>query len=156
MQKPNPEYIQELMQIVNTSPYPLHMSMRLAAIDIDRADIDLEIGPCHFQPYGIIHGGVVATLIDTATFWAVYMRVPEGDGLVNIDLKLNYLKPVLNGHLKAEGRAIRSGNSVSYAETKVLDNNGELIAHGTSTLMRLAGKGLKMKFRKFLNETPPS
>lgn len=150
MQKPNPEYIQQLIHVVNTSPYPRHMSMRLAAIDYDQADIELEIGPCHFQPYGIVHGGVVATLIDTATFWAVYMRIPEADGLVNIDLKLNYLKPVMNGTLKAEGRAIRSGNSICYAEAKVLDTAGELIAHGTSTLMRLSGKGLKINTPKYI------
>ncbi|MBU1182387.1 MAG: PaaI family thioesterase [Pseudomonadota bacterium] len=149
MLTPNPEFIQELIHIVNTSPYPRHMSMRLAAIDIDRADIELETGPQHIQPYGIVHGGVLATLIDTATFWAAFMRIPEDAGLVNIDLKLNYLKPVISGRLKAEGRSIRSGNSISYAEARVLDTDGELIAHGTSTLMTLPDKGLRMKARKF-------
>jgi len=149
MLTPNPEFIKELIHIVNTSPYPSHMSMRLAAIDIDRADIELETGPQHLQPYGIVHGGVLATLIDTATFWAAFMRIPEDAGLVNIDLKLNYLKPIINGRLKAEGRAIRSGNSISYAEARVLDTDGELIAHGTSTLMTLPDKGLKIKVRKF-------
>lgn len=56
---PNPEFIQELIHIVNTSPYLRHMSMRLGMIDIDRADIELETGPCHLQPYGIVHGGVL-------------------------------------------------------------------------------------------------
>ncbi len=148
---PNPEFIQELIHIVNTSPYPSHMSMRLAMIDIDMADIELETGPCHLQPYGIVHGGVLATLIDTATFWAAFMRIPEDAGLVNIDLKLNYLKPVINGRLKAEGRAIRSGNSISYAEARVLDKDGELIAHGTSTLMTLPDKGLRMKVKKYVD-----
>ena len=87
---------------------------------------------------------MIATLIDTATFWAVYMRIPEGAGLVNIDLKLNYLKPVESGLLIAEGRTIRSGNSISYAETNVLNEKRELIAHGTSTLMTLPGKGLRL------------
>ncbi|MBI9086887.1 MAG: PaaI family thioesterase [Desulfobacterales bacterium] len=149
MLTPNPEYVRKLIHLVNTSPYPSHMHMRLAAVDIDRADIELDAGPCHLQPYGIVHGGVLATLIDTATFWAVFMRVAEGDGLVNIDLKLNYLKPVVSGRLKAEGRAIRSGNSISYAEAGVTDADGDLIAHGTSTLMTLPGKGLKIDVRKF-------
>jgi uncharacterized protein (TIGR00369 family) len=63
---------------------------------------------------------------------------------------LNYLKPVEQGLLRAEGVAIRSGNTISYAESKVLDANGELIAHGTSTLMTLPGKGLDVGARKFL------
>lgn len=150
MPTPNPEFIAELKRIVNTSPYPTHMSMRLAEIDIDKADIELDIGTCHMQPFGIVHGGVLATLIDTATFWAAFMRIPEDAGLVNIDLKLNYLKPVADGRLIAKGRAIRSGKSISYAEAGVLDSAGELVAHGTSTLMTLPGKGLKMKAAKFL------
>jgi uncharacterized protein (TIGR00369 family) len=147
---PNPDYMNELMTIVNTSPYPDHMSMQLAAIALDRATIELRLKKCHLQPYGIVHGGVIATLIDTATFWSVFMRLPEEDGLVNIDLKLNYLKPVETGLLKAEGRAIRSGKSISYAEAKVWDAEGGLIAHGTSTLMTLPDKGLKLGHRKFL------
>jgi uncharacterized protein (TIGR00369 family) len=149
---PNPEYIRELIEIVNTSPFPDHMSMRLTAIALDRAVIELKTGRCHLQPYGIVHGGVLATLVDTATFWSVYMRLPEGAGLVNIDLKLNYLRPVENGILIAEGRALRTGNSISYAETSVLNENRELVAHGTSTLMTLPGKGLQLNFRKFLDE----
>lgn len=152
MLKPNPKFIEELIHIVNSSPYPRHMSMRLADIGIDQADIELEAGQCHLQPYGIVHGGVLATLIDTATFWAAFMRIPEDAGLVNIDLKLNYLKPVISGRLLAEGRAIRSGRAVSYSEARVLDANGDLIAHGTSTLMTLPGKGLKTEVRKFIND----
>ncbi|WP_373499162.1 PaaI family thioesterase [Desulfococcus sp.] len=152
MLKPNPEYIEELIHVVGSAPYPSHMSMRLAAIDIDSAEIVLEAGPCHLQPFGIVHGGVLATLIDTATFWAVFMRIPEEAGLVNIDLKLNYLKPVVCGRLTAEGCAIRSGKSISYAEARVLGADGALLAHGTSTLMTLPGKGLKLKARKFVAE----
>lgn len=150
MLNPNPEYIRELINIVNTSPFPDHMSMKLVSIAIDRASVDLETARCHLQPYGNVHGGVVATLIDTATFWAAFMRIPEDAGLVNIDLKLNYLKPVQKGILRAEGIAIRSGKSISYAESKILDAHGELIAHGTSTLMTLPGKGLAVGIKKFV------
>ncbi|MFH0996703.1 MAG: PaaI family thioesterase [Pseudomonadota bacterium] len=152
MLNPNPEYIRELIEAINASPFPDHMSMRLLEVSLDRAVLELKTGQCHLQAFGIVHGGVMATLIDTATFWAVFMRIPESAGLVNIDLKLNYLKPVENGILIAEGRAIRSGNSISYAETTVLNEKRELIAHGTSTLMTLPGKGLRLNSRKFLEE----
>ncbi len=152
MLKPNPEYIEELIEVVKTAPYPSHMAMRLAAIDMASAEIVLDAGQCHLQPFGIVHGGVLATLIDTATFWAVFMRIPEDAGLVNIDLKLNYLKPVVAGRLTAQGRGIRFGKSISYAEAGVLDADGQLVAHGTSTLMTLPGKGLNLKARKFIDE----
>ncbi len=144
----NPDYIRELVELINASPFPAHMSMRLAAIDFDQAVIELQASRSHLQAYGIIHGGVLATLIDTATFWAVYMRIPEDAGLVNIDLKLNYLKPVENGLLRAEGRAIRSGQTICYAEAEVFNSARDLVAHGTSTLMILPGKGLKMRSPK--------
>jgi uncharacterized protein (TIGR00369 family) len=147
---PNPEYISELIDIVNNSPFPGHMSMKLVSIALDKAVIELETDHCHLQPFGIVHGGVFATVIDTATFWSAFMRIPEDAGLVNIDLKLNYLQPVEKGLLRAEGSAIRSGNSISYAESRVLDENGKLIAHGTSTLMTLPGRGLTMSHRKFI------
>ncbi len=151
MPQPNPAYIRELIDIVNASPYPAHMKMRLEAIDLDEAVLKLATERCHLQAFGIVHGGVLATLIDTATFWAVYLRIPQDAGLVNIDLKLNYLKPVEEGPLTAESRAIRSGRSISYAEARVWDATRALVAHGTSTLMQLPGHGLKLSAPKFLD-----
>ena len=150
MPEVNPDFVNELMQVVNTSPFPSHMRMQLASIAFDQANILLETDTCHLQPYGIVHGGVLATLIDTATFWAAFLRLPETDGLVNIDLKLNYLQPVVSGPLRAEGRCIRAGRSISYAEAHIKDVDGGLVAHGTSTLKTLAGKGLVLKTRKFV------
>jgi len=148
----NPAYICALIDVVNASPFPTHMLMQLKAIAFDHAVVSLSIDACHFQPYGIVHGGVLATLIDTATFWAAYLRLPDDDGLVNIDLKLNYLKPVAGGMLTATGRCIRAGRSLSYAEASVTDADGKLVAHGTSTLMALPGKGLAFSVNKFLDD----
>ena len=148
--EPNPAYIDELIQVVNTSPFPSHMRMQLLSIACDHAQIVLDTDTCHLQPYGIVHGGVLATLIDTATFWAAFVRLAETDGLVNIDLKLNYLEPVVSGRLYADGRCLRAGRSLSYAEARVTDADGRLVAHGTSTLKVLAGKGLVLKAKKFL------
>jgi len=148
--QPNPDYIRELVEIVNASPFPEHMHMRLSSIGLDQAVLELRMARCHLQAYGIVHGGVLATLIDTATFWSVYFRIPEDAGLVNVDLKLNYLKAVEKGVLTAEGRAIRTGNTICYAESEVYNDNRDLVAHGTSTLMIIPGKGLKMRAQKFL------
>ena len=151
MAKLNEAYIKKLIETVNTSPFPSHLRMRLVSISLDQATVKLETGQCHLQPFGIVHGGVMATLIDTATFWSVFLRLPEDAGLVNIDLKLNYLKSIASGAMTAEGRCIRAGRSVSYAEASVKDNDGNLIAHGTSTLMVLPGKGIRLEAKKFLD-----
>lgn len=151
MAKLNKAYIEKLMETVNTSPFPNHLRMRLVSISLDQATVKLETGQCHLQPFGIVHGGVMATLIDTATFWSAFLRLPEDDGLVNIDLKLNYLKSIVSGVITAEGRCIRAGRSISYAEASVMDKEGSLIAHGTSTLMVLQGKGIHLDAKKFLD-----
>lgn len=140
---PNPAYIAAVQESVRSAPYPSLIGMRLAAMDFDSCRIELELAERHLQPFGIIHGGVLATLIDTATFWAGFLRLPEDAGLVNVDLKLNYLKAVSRGRL-------RPGRQISYTEASVYDEAGELIAHGTSTLMALPGKGLKLGIPKFL------
>ncbi|THB79018.1 MAG: PaaI family thioesterase [Desulfobacteraceae bacterium] len=145
----NPEYVETLKHVVKTSPFPDHMSMEILDIQTDKADIVLSLGQCHLQPFGIVHGGVIATLIDTATFWAAFLRLPQDTGLVNVDLKLNYLSSVSSGRLLAKGVCIRPGKSISYAEARVFDDNETLVAHGTSTLMALNGKGLDLGMNKF-------
>jgi len=148
--KLNPEYIKELIQWVNQSPFPQHLSMLLTSVEADRAELTLDIHPSHFQVFNLVHGGVLATLIDTATFWAVFSSLPEDAGLVNVELKLNYLKPVTRGPLSARGKCLRAGRTLSLAEARVLDAQGELCAHGTSTLMILPGKGVHLENAKFL------
>jgi len=152
MQQPNDDYINKLIEMVNTSPYPRHLRMELVSISVDQALVTLKTEQCHLQPFGIVHGGVLATLIDTATFWSVFLRLPEDAGLVNIDLKLNYLKSVSTGAMTAQGRCIRAGRSINYAEASVKDKEGNLIAHGTSTLMVLPGKGIRVGAKKFLDQ----
>ena len=151
MRKLNDEYLQALYESISSSPFPHHMRMRLVFLSWDQARVTLETATCHLQPYGIVHGGVLATLIDTATFWAAFARLPEDVGLVNVDLKLNYLKPVQTGILTAEGFCLRPGKTISYAEARVVDEQGDLVAHGTSTLMALPGKGLKHAVPKFID-----
>jgi len=153
MKTANPAYIKELKTVVKKSPYPKHMAMTLDHIEIDGANIVLNLADYHLQPFGIVHGGVIATLIDTATFWAAFLRLPEDTGLVNVDLKLNYLQSVSKGKLIAKGTCLRHGNSISYAEAKVFDENEKLVAHGTSTLMLLQGKGLKLTTKKFFKKS---
>ena len=147
---PNPAYIEEVKDIVRNSPYPKHMSMVLTDLAIDRATVELQLNDNHMQPFGIVHGGVLATLIDTATFWAVFMRLPEQSGLVNVDLKLNYLKRVSAGLLRAEGSSIKSGRRISYSEACIFDEKGNIVVHGTSTLMSLKKGGLPISVPKFL------
>ena len=90
-----------------------------------------------------MHGGVFASIIDAAAFWAVYYEIEDQNtGATTVDLKLNYLAPAVCGKLIARGRQIKLGKTLGYAEAEVTAANGKILAHGTSTLMLLPGKGL--------------
>ena len=97
----------------------------------------------HLQPFGMVHGGVFASIIDAAAFWALFYEIEDQNaGATTVDLKLNYLAPAASGKLIARGRQIKLGKTLGYAEAEVIDVNGKILAHGTSTLIVLAGKGL--------------
>lgn len=149
---PNGAYIAAVQELVASAPYPELLGMRLTELGLDRSAVEIEVERRHMQPFGIVHGGVVATLIDTATFWAGFLRLPEDAGLVNVDLKLNYLEavPAGAGRLRAEGTCLRPGRQLSYAEARVLDASGRLVGRGASTLMALPGRGLEIDLPKFI------
>jgi uncharacterized protein (TIGR00369 family) len=120
--------------------------MRITDIGFERCRIEMDVDSRYHQALGTVHGGALASLIDTATYWAGFLRLPQDTGQVNVDLKLNYLKPVV-----AEGRCLRAGRTISYAECSVTGPGGALLAHGTSTLMALPGQGLSLPYPKFLD-----
>jgi uncharacterized protein (TIGR00369 family) len=146
----NPEYLTRLYRIINESAFPSHLPMRVMEVTMDTSRVELDIAPCHLQLFGIVHGGVIATLVDTATFWAGFGPLPDDAGLVNVDLKLNYLESAASGRLISIGRRIRAGRTTSYTEAYVHTGEGRLVAHGTSTLMALPGKGIPVGIPKFL------
>lgn len=148
----NPDYVRKVIEHTNNAPFPRHLPFTLERIEPDHCQVRVDIQPCHMQPYGIVHGGVIAALIDTATFWAAFARIPEDAGMVNVDLKLNYLKAISEGVLHAEGRCIRPGRNISYSEAWIRDQAGNLIAHGTSSLMTLPGQGFAFPVPKFIGE----
>ena len=143
MKTPNPDYIEALKQIINHSPYFSHLSMRMQAIDTGTCEFEIDIDRKHLQPFGFVHGGVFASILDSAAFWSMHFDQTDPDvSLTSVDLKLNYLAPIATGKLIARGRRIKLGKTLGYAEAAVSDGNGKLLCHGTSTLMVLRERGL--------------
>jgi uncharacterized protein (TIGR00369 family) len=143
MLKPNPQYIERVNQIANTCPYFSLLSIKIIDIGIGYSRLEINLGNKHLQPFGFVHGGAFASIIDAATFWALFYDVPdEGAGVTTVDLKLNYLAPAVSGKLFANGHRIKQGRTLGYAAAEVCDETGEILAHGTSTLMVLPGKAL--------------
>jgi uncharacterized protein (TIGR00369 family) len=144
MKTPNPEYIKRINEIVNTCPYFELLSMKLMDVGVGYSSLEIDLADKHLQPYGMVHGGVFASIIDAAAFWSVYFGIEDqGAGLTTVDLKLNYLAPAVSGKLFARGRQIKVGKTLGYAEAEVVDTHGKVLSHGTSTVIILSGQALK-------------
>ena len=140
----SPIYRERLFAFINEAPFVKHMGMRISHIAWGAAEFELEAAEYRLQPFGVVHGGNIATLIDSAAFWACFVAMgSDDDGLASVDLKLNYLAPARVEVLRSTGTLIKAGKTLSYAEADVRTGDGRLVAHGTSTLMRLPGLGVK-------------
>jgi uncharacterized protein (TIGR00369 family) len=141
----NPQYRERLFAQIDDAPFVRHMGMRITDLAWGQATFEMTAAGFRLQPFGVVHGGNIATLIDSATFWACFLSMDsDEDGLTSVDLKLNYLAPARVETLRCIGTLIKAGKTVSYAEAAVRAADNRLIAHGTSTLMRLPGLGLKL------------
>jgi uncharacterized protein (TIGR00369 family) len=144
MKRPNPEYIKRIHQVVNLCPYFELLSMKLQDVGIDYSVLEIDLAKKHLQPFGMVHGGVFASIIDAAAFWSIYFGIEDQSaGLTTVDLKLNYLAPAASGKLIARGRRIKIGSTLGYAEAEVTDETGKILTHDTSTVIILPGKAIE-------------
>lgn len=134
--KPSPELKERVRAEVRKVPFLELLSLELADFGDGRSEMVLEIADKHQQNMGIVHGGVLASMVDAATYWAAFSSLEDTETLlISADLAVQYLAPARAGTLTARGRTIKSGRRLSYAEAEIHAADGTLVAHGTSTLM---------------------
>jgi uncharacterized protein (TIGR00369 family) len=122
---------------VDNAPVALLIGFRLVEVEEGRAVFELEPAEHQYNPFGTLHGGVTAGVIDAATGCAVHSTLPKGAGFTSLEIKVNYVRPVTTetGLLRCEGRVVHTGNRIALAEGKVTDGEGKLYAFGVSTIM---------------------
>ncbi|PYE50461.1 PaaI family thioesterase [Deinococcus yavapaiensis] len=93
----------------------------------------------HYNPIGSVHGGVYATLLDSALGCAIHTRLPAGVGYTTLELKVNYVRPLLvgMGEVRAVGEVLSVSRQVATAQAKLLDARDRLFAHATTTCLIL-------------------
>ena len=93
-----------------------------------------------YNPIGMVHGGVAATMLDSAVGCAVHSTLPAGVGYSSIELKVNYLRPIhaSTGAIRAHGWVVKPGSRVAFAEGDIRDAEGRVLAtaSGTCLIMR--------------------
>ena len=105
-----------------------------------RTVVTLQSGPQHFNPMGTLHGGILCDIADAAMGIAFASTLAPGESFTTVELKINYLRPVREAKLRAEGRVVQRGRTIGYTECEVTDENGKLIAKSNSTCLVLRGE----------------
>lgn len=121
------------------SPPPIVelLGMRLASVEPGRVVFTVEPAEYHYNPIGVVHGGLAATLLDSAMGCAVQTLAPAGVAYLTLELKVNLVRPLRLGMgvVSGEGTVLHFGRQTALAEARLTDADGKLYAHATSTCL---------------------
>jgi uncharacterized protein (TIGR00369 family) len=132
----------ELMRemVAGTIPPPPIMNLiDLAGMEAGEGRVTFYLDPqeFHYNPLGSVHGGIIATILDSATGCSVHTTLPAGMGYTSLDLNVKFLRPitVATGRLTCTGAVLQSGRRTALAEARLTDAKGRLLAHATSSCL---------------------
>ena len=124
---------------------PLNMIARTLGYDVVEAEkgrVVVAVEPCkaHLNPYGTVHGGLTATLLDSCMGLAVQSTLDKGFAQTTVEFKISLVRPITpdTGPIRAEGIVLNCGRRIGTAEGRLTDRKGRLLAHGTSTCLIFA------------------
>jgi uncharacterized protein (TIGR00369 family) len=115
------------------------LGFTLTAVGEDTATIELKVDERLANPMGTLHGGALCDIADAAMGMAWASTLGEGETFTTLELKINFLKPVWSGTLRATGRVVKGGHTVGLLKCDVLDEKDRLVARASSTCMTLRG-----------------
>ena len=118
-------------------PFAKMIGMRLIDMYPGEAVIEIDMRDELRQPSGVLHGGITATLIDTAMAFAVITRLEEGERASTIDLTVHYLRPHTAGTITCTGKVVRAGRRIFTVSADVVNEEGKLIATAISTYTKV-------------------
>ena len=130
------EYLQKIIAgELPRPPISALMNFGLTELSEGRAVFTVEPAEYHYNPIGVVHGGLAATLLDSAMGCAVHSTLPAGAGYTTLEIKVNFVRPMTaeTGSVRCEAKVIHVGGRTATAEGRVLDESGNLYAHATTT-----------------------
>ena len=122
-----------LRQRLRDSGTTRHMGFVLAEATRGRVVIKMRVEKKHLQAHGVVHGGVLASLADTAGRSASYMACPPGTRVATIEMKINYLEAISEGAVTAVAEVVRIGRHTSVVDCDIRDNKKRLVGKALMT-----------------------
>lgn len=127
------------------APAPIQqlLGMQLVEVEEGRAVWELVPAEQHYNPIGVVHGGIAATMLDSAMGCAVQSQLPPGSGYATLEIKVNLVRAITlrTGTLRAVAQIVHSGSRTATAEARLEDAAGKLYAHASTTCIVLSGNG---------------
>ncbi len=131
------DYLREIASgTVPQAPIAALLGFELAEVEEGRVTFEAEPAEFHYNPIGVVHGGLAATMLDSVMGCAVHSTLPAGVLYSTIEVKVNFVRPITSGTgpIVAEGTVVHAGGRVATAEGRVYaKNTGKLLAHATTT-----------------------
>jgi uncharacterized protein (TIGR00369 family) len=124
---------EELAGRLNASNTARQFGFVLESAEPRRVVLRMRVAERHKQVHGVVHGGVLAALADTAGGLATYMSVPRGSRVATVEMKMNYLEPVEKGTVTAEARVIRVGKNLAVVDCDLRDDTERLVGKALMT-----------------------
>jgi len=131
----NEAQLARLREIFGRIPYVRLLGMELVGVARGEARVALEVREELTRNEGLMHGGAVASLMDTASAFAVMSLLEAGQSTVTIDLMIHFLRPVLRGRIEARARVLRAGRRIATLSIDTTDGAGKLTATATTTYL---------------------
>jgi uncharacterized protein (TIGR00369 family) len=120
-------------------PPPMGQLMNIRLSEVERGRVVFEGTPeeYHYNPLGVVHGGMAATLLDSALGCCVNSCLDAGDFYTTLELKVNYLRPITldTGRVRAIATVVHIGRTTALVEGKVLDDEDKIYAYASSTCL---------------------
>jgi len=125
---------------VNDVPVARLIGFETKEIADGRATVMLAAGPQHANPMGTLHGGILCDIADAAMGMAFASTLAPEESFTTVELKINFLRPIWQAQLRAEGTVVQRGRTIGYVECDVTDEENRLVAKAASTCIVLRGE----------------
>jgi uncharacterized protein (TIGR00369 family) len=129
--------LKRVQKAMGTVPFARLLGIELEGITSGTATLGIDVRKEVTQNNGVVHGGAIASLIDTATAFAIISLLAPKERVTTVDLTICYLRPVTKGRLRAIAKVLRAGRRLFVVSADVFDKQGTLVSTALSTYIKV-------------------
>jgi len=133
----DPQKVERARAAFASVPYAKFLGLRLGDIQQGQVSIHLDVRDELKHHQGVVHGGVIASLIDTASAFAVLTQIDVNERITTTDLTIHYLRPITSGRMTATARIVRGGRRLFVLSVEVTNDTNVLVATAVTTYIKV-------------------